>query len=404
MPAPRRRYLPALALLCLSISAASALAGAYFWMRHASRSHLRPGDPGDAFLLSAEDPRFPDSRAWARAGVQGGVPFRQDTRVVRRVAAGEDLQAAVDDAARAGGGVVLLAAGTYALHQRLDMRSGVILRGTDPEKTILENHLRGTGRDAEENVGVLFRGVERAGIEDVTLLHPSVKETDPSRYESFENDHAGIDDLRVGHVNLYCAVNCWVDHCRLLFAGTNPLVVRNSVHVTLRDNVVDGSFNKGDGGHGYYIVVKSMYVLCYRETVRNIRHFSIQEGSKYCVVLDGEIEVDINFHGFDGGHNLVENCRFHRRKKHLWPPIGWYAQPSTEGNCLYRIHVPPGKQGPGNIIKKTPSDPSAVFTFCTIQEGVEMRPSLRRLEGPAPMAGTLYPMASYARLQASSLP
>lgn len=89
---------------------------------------------------------------------------------------------------------------------------------------------------------------------------------------------------------------------------------------------------------GYYNISNSRYVLICNEKIRRIRHLAIQNFSKYNVIIDNELEVDINFHDGDDGYNLVQGNRCKIPTWHSWEPIS--VGVSTQ-------HLPPGK---GNIL------------------------------------------------------
>ena len=112
--------------------------------------------------------------------------------------------------------------------------------------------------------------------------------------------------------------NCWVRNCNILWAGSDPIRITNSEHITCTGNFIDRSYNKCDGGMGYYNIINSKYVLVYYEHIKRIRHFAIQNGSMYNVVMNNYLEVDINFHDGDGGYNLIEQNTIHIPQWHSW--------------------------------------------------------------------------------------
>lgn len=368
------------------------------WFAPAPVPTVNVADPEVLFDSDKLDPQFPDMSHWARAGVQNGIPHREDTPIVKELSPGNDLQTAINAvAAQNKRGVILLSAGRHPITQRLDLKSNVILRGTDRTSTILENRLRSHVRNDTDIVGICFRGATNAGLEELTITHPVVEAINPVVYEGkYENNINGIDDLLVGHLNILKSVDCWVDGCQFLFAGTDPIIVDNSVHITLRGNLVKGSFNKGGDGNGYYEIRRSQYVLCASERVIGIRHFSIQEKARYNVVLDSYFEVDVNFHGLDGGHNLIENCWIAPRAK-WWAPLCHYSYPTGEGNLAFQIHVPKNKKGePGRIYGKISSDPNAVFALRILGTNEPQQSVVTKLPN-VPLKGTLYPMACSRR-------
>ena len=69
-----------------------------------------------------------------------------------------------------------------------------------------------------------FYGTEWAALEDLTIVHSGVTNIPAKMYDGrYGNDPEGTNDLHVGHVAMVSARNCWIDGCRLLYAGTNPL-------------------------------------------------------------------------------------------------------------------------------------------------------------------------------------
>jgi hypothetical protein len=244
--------------------------------------------------------------------------------------------------------------------------------------------------------GVVFKRIEWAGLEDLTIIHMNVQAMDPNTYDAYENDHRNIDDLHVGHVAVVGCKNCWIDGCRLMYAGTNPLQIWNCENVTARNNLVAYSFNKGANLNGYYVILNSDYILCCNDTVIGLRHFSIQEGSRYCVVFNCYFETDVNFHGYDGGHNLVEGCMIYLPKHHLWTPIASRDVPRGQKNMLYRVNAF-DKHG-GNYYQRyhdtklnekvrVACDPEAIFEI-----NPQEYPLLIRIDKSPPKAKTLYPI------------
>lgn len=366
----------------------------------------RVGDPGSVFDPGRFDPRFPEMREWAKAGVRGGIPPRESLPVAARLAPGDDLQAAVDGAAAKGGGVVLLAPGRHRLTERLDMRSSVVLRGEDREGSIVEVAIRTDFHAPSEILGIRFYRIHHAALEDLTVLHPDVERMDPESYAAYDNEQGGVKDLYVGHLYVRGSEECWVDGCRLLCAGSDPVIVTGCRHVTLRDNVVDRSFNKGGRRNGYYLVMASDYVLCSNETVTGLRHFAIQEDCRYCVFLNSYLEVDLNFHAKSGEHNLVEGCEIRLPRRHLWWPIAHGPPrypPPGKGNILYRltaqdrdggrrlsVHVDPETGGKVRVL----CEPDAAYS---VKESFVDPPFVHRLDAPPPRYGTFYPVTGRAR-------
>ncbi len=342
------------------------------------------GDSQSRLQSEKLDSRFSDMSHWAKAGVRGGIP--DQIPVHTTVQPGEDIQTAVDQVAAAGGGKVQLVQGTYPLTQALTMRTNVVLSGAGPELTILENRLRTKWGDERNIVGIRLIEVMNSGVQNLTILNPFVRDLDKKIYTGkFDDNMDGLDDLHVGHIVMHKAYDCWVDNCRILYSGTAPIIIDTCAHITMRNNIVDTSFNKGGNGSGYYILIGANYVLCFNETVRNIRHFVIQNNSMYNVVLGCRFEVDVNFHGEDGGHNLIEDCVVELPAKHMWPPVSYWRRPPGPDNLIYRITASKGKS---KILEKSvPCDPLAMYT---LKDG---SPRAYLYEVAQPMPATLYPMS-----------
>jgi hypothetical protein len=353
----------------------------------------RVGDAGSVYDPGRFDAAWPAAETWATAGVRGGIPARNATPLFRRIGPEDDLRAAIaayaatidPEAAIVGPrGVILLSPGRYPVEECLDLHPGLILRGEDPERTILEVRMRRASRWVSEVVGVRMRNCRCAALEDLTILHPAVEAMAPAAYRDLANDQGGIDDLKVGHVFICLSEDCWIQNCRLLYAGTDPLIVNNSRHITLRDNQVRWCFNKGGGGNGYYLIHKSHHVLCFNEFVEGIRHFTIQTHSSWNAVIDCYLIGDLNFHYRDGGHNLIEGCAIRRPRGHHWGPIACWQAPRGDENLLWNVEVG------DRFCKGCPADPAAVHRISTGPEDLEVL--VYPLPQPVPRSGTLYPV------------
>jgi len=341
----------------------------------------RIGDPGSVFDPAKFDARYPDAKEWAKAGVEGGIPFRQQTPVVARLKPGDDIHAAVQ---KAGAGVVLLAPGVHPLVKEIVMKSKVILRGEDREKTILEY---GTG-DKNQRLVVLFKKAERAGLEDVTLRHKHIAQMDPSVYLGKYANHPDFIQNNDAAVEMIGAKNCWVQNCQILFSISRPVRIwGNSTHITMRDNVVDKSLHKGGKGAGYYEVVGGTYVLLYNERVTNIRHICLDGTIDYTVLVHVVHGVDINWHCIPPmAKSLVERCEFiQQENRHTWGQWSHYRDAVDPSNRIYQC--------------KPTYDDGAVYFVNWPGEGKEAKgdPFIKKLDQPPPKSGTLYPVTGVHR-------
>lgn len=362
----------------------------------------RLGDPGWVPDERRMDPRFPAMQEWARAGVRGGVPLRDSLPVVSRAAPGDDLQAAVDRAAAAGGGVVLLGAGDHPLRATLRLASGVVLRGEDPERAILHVKMkapffRTSGQP--QAVAILGKSVRRAGLEDLTVRYSAV-DFEPLDGGDFDAPwdrriFHGPEERDTGlHVHLVIfreSEDSWVDNCRLLWAGQHPIGLGACRHMTLRDNVVDRAYIKQDSMHGgYYGVWGTSHSLFINERVSRIRHFALMlPGCRYNVVLGCDLETDLNFHDADDGENLIESSWIRTPVWHSWDAVARGApgrhRPPGAGNLLLNVGAV-SKGVPGFSRKGPLPEPGVVYEVAATFDG----PAVFARPGPAPAGGTLY--------------
>lgn len=372
----------------------------YRW--HDARQTPQPGDPGWVFDESRYDPRFPAMREWARAGVQGGIPYRAATPPNRVLHPGDDLQRQIDELAARGGGVLLLKKGDYPLHTTLTLRSNIVLRGENRDSTRLLVYLKAPffkWTNGPSVSAVTASDAERVGVENLTLQYAAapfepvdksgfLDEWDPAPFHRKETR----DTTLFVHLLIFTRCqNSWVDGCNLLWAGAHPLGLSQCRHMTMRNNRIDRSYIKQDSMHGgYYGVWGSSYCLFYQEDVRRIRHFApMLPGCRYNVILNCHFEVDVNFHDEDAGDNLVERCRIHTPVWHSWDAIGIGAQgkhrPPGPRNLLYANDVF-SKGVPGYNRKMGAPVPESIYVVTTAFG----QPNVSLLTPVPPAGGTLY--------------
>jgi hypothetical protein len=102
--------------------------------------------------------------------------------------------------------------------------------------------------------------------------------------------------------------NCWLDGVNLINALTHP-IYNEGHHITFRDLVIDGAFNKDGGCQGYFFL-GGHHCLVTGCHVSRLRHISLQgEEVMYHVLYDNDFNQEISFHCNDGGNNLIENNR-----------------------------------------------------------------------------------------------
>ncbi len=374
------------------------------------------GDPGWVFDESKYDNRFPAMREYAKAGVQGGIPYRSNTPIKQTLSVisgdsdmANNIQSAINAVNSSGGGVVLLKNGTYPIRSQITMKSNVILRGESKNGVVLEVFMRFQGASEPKKKEVFYwKNVQNAGLEDLSMIYNADYQgrqmypldhdwafTYFSAYsirsQNYPNERVYHDrpnfkyhtvkNIDVIYVRMDGTTkNCWIDNCNFRDSGSAHLIVSNpSKHITIRNTLVRGAFQKGNNGHGYGINCSGSYVLMVKNTVKNVRHWAIQQGAIYNVVYDCHSETDMNFHQGDRGLNLIEKNKLHRPYWHLWKVIGtgasYHGDPG-QGNMFYDNDVIDGNNGKKYTDKK-------VYTFNTDRNVVPMF-------NTPPKYGTLY--------------
>lgn len=111
------------------------------------------------------DDRFPDTLEWVKAGVEGGIPLREEVPVRVTIAPGDDIQEAINGVAKSGYGVVLLTPGWYPITKCIQMQTGVVLRGKDREKCVIAVTMRPKERSDWKTYGIVMFQNQWAGIE-----------------------------------------------------------------------------------------------------------------------------------------------------------------------------------------------------------------------------------------------
>jgi hypothetical protein len=172
---------------------------------------------------------------------------------------------------------------------------------------------------------------------------------------------------------------------------------RRGTPPTVETTSIDGSHNKGGLGNGYVDLTRSAHVLLTGLHVRDVRHLSIQNSDatypcRYNVLVHSQLEVDVNFHNGDAGHNLVQDCRIAVPTWHWWGPfavgVPGQHQPPGPGNLVYRCDAtrvyPDPKRNRREAIL-----PDRVYR---IRDHFEKTEPLVADFAPAPKAGTLVPV------------
>lgn len=154
------------------------------------------------------------------------------------------------------------------------------------------------------------------------------------RYDNLLPDHA------VDAISLMWTQDAVIERVAVRNAGRHPVSIEQSHGFALRECLLDGAWNKGDGGSGYLRIARSYRGTVEGCEVRNIRHIALQWSSAFNQLRNITSAVDVNFHGGYTHHNRVDDVRFALPREHKWPPV--YTTPRDAR------WAPP--DGPGNLV------------------------------------------------------
>jgi hypothetical protein len=102
------------------------------------------------------------------------------------------------------------------------------------------------------------------------------------------------------------AVDCWVRNVRTFMTGSHPVVTEQVRHLEILDSHFDGAWNKGGGGNGYVRISRAWDCIVYNNTLRNLRHLTLQWSSSGNVIIGNDMDCEINLHGGWERNNLIE--------------------------------------------------------------------------------------------------
>jgi len=192
------------------------------------------------------------------------------------------------------------------------------------------------------------------------------------------------------------ATDSWVRRVRLEMIGSHPIVTEVARHLTIEDNTLIGSWNKGKGGNGYLRGSRVWDSLYRGNVLRGLRHLTLQWSASGNVVTGNDLDCDLNLHGGWERNNLIENNAVRVPYQHRpgnctincgsegggtdqgdWYPIWWGAGAKAGkwsgatgprnvwfGNTLLKQHEPGGAFLPfGPYDASAASCPFRVFQF-----------------------------------------
>ncbi len=165
------------------------------------------------------------------------------------------------------------------------------------------------------------------------------------------------------------AQNGFVDNVKLEMVGSHPIVTEFAKDMTFSNNVIDGSWNKGAGGNGYFRGSKLYNSWIVGNTIKNVRHLTLQWSATGNLVENNTMNVDFNLHGGWERNNLIRNNTISVPFEHrswsngapgdgTWQPI-WYGSGDHASNWS-------GPTGPNNAFVNNTLEkalsPSAAIT------------------------------------------
>ncbi|GAA4459711.1 cellulose binding domain-containing protein [Phytohabitans houttuyneae] len=103
------------------------------------------------------------------------------------------------------------------------------------------------------------------------------------------------------------AADSWVKGVRAEMTGSHPIVTEEAYRLQIVNNELDGSWNKGKGGNGYFRGSRVWDSLYAGNTSRDLRHFTFQWSASGNVAVGNDFDSDLNLHGGWERNNLFEN-------------------------------------------------------------------------------------------------
>ena len=102
------------------------------------------------------------------------------------------------------------------------------------------------------------------------------------------------------------AADSWVRGIRADMTGSHPIVTEEAKNLQIVDNELNGSWNKGKGGNGYFRGSRVWDSLYAGNTSTLLRHFTFQWSASGNVVIGNSFDSDLNLHGGWERNNLFE--------------------------------------------------------------------------------------------------
>ncbi|CAE6443714.1 unnamed protein product [Rhizoctonia solani] len=165
--------------------------------------------------------------------------------------------------------------------------------------------------------------VHHVGIENLYIT----QEIDGRTPESATRNYGNLAPEQAMHGIVFrYARDSWVRNIQTFMTGSHPIATEVSLftvrfenpwsfltrldkaarNIQIQDNYFDGAWNKGKGGNGYLRGSRVWDSLYYNNTLRNLRHITMQWCAMGNVVILNNMTNDMNLHGGWEGFNLFE--------------------------------------------------------------------------------------------------
>ena len=150
------------------------------------------------------------------------------------------------------------------------------------------------------------------------------------------------------------AADSWVSGVRAEMTGSHPIVTEEAYHLQIVGNSLDGAWNKGKGGNGYFRGSRVWDSLYAGNTSRNLRHFTFQWSASGNVVIGNDFDSDLNLHGGWERNNLFENntvtVPFEHRSANCTTNCGEEGGGGIDASTWFPIWWAAGQEG-GQVVR-----------------------------------------------------